>query len=116
MTTVTRKTFLVQLVPAGLLVGCGGGGGDSGGSMPPPAPGSGCTASISGNHGHVLSIPTADLDSTTARTYDIQGSATHTHSVTFSAAQLAQLKSGQQVSVVTTIGDGHDHVIDERCA
>lgn len=118
---ITRKAFLVQWLPAAggawLLAGCGGGGGDDDGTaMPPPPSGGQCGVTISGNHGHVLNLPIADLDSTTDRTYDIQGSAPHTHSVTFSAAQLAMLKAGQTVSVASSaFTDGHSHLLTERC-
>jgi hypothetical protein len=35
--------------------------------------------------------------------------------VTFTAAQLAQLKAGNTVSVSTTTTLAHDHSISERC-
>jgi hypothetical protein len=110
---ISRKAFLIQLAGGGWLLataGCGGGGGDAN----PPA-GSGCSATISDNHGHVLAIAAADLDSAIDKTYTIQGSASHTHSVTFSAAQLAQLKAGNTVSVTSSMAEGHDHRISERC-
>jgi hypothetical protein len=110
---ISRKAFLIQLTAGGwLLASCGGGGGDDAGGNPP---GGGCAATISGNHGHTLAIPAADLDSTTARTYDIQGSAGHSHSVTFTAAQLAQLKAGATVAVTSTFTIDHEHQVSERC-
>jgi hypothetical protein len=114
--TVSRKTFLLQLVGGGwALAAAGCGGGDDYDS---PAPTS-CAATIAGNHGHVLAIPVADLNSTVARTYDILGTATHTHSVTFSAAQLAALKAGNSVTVTSTVTGSdalaHSHAISERC-
>jgi hypothetical protein len=112
---ITRKAFLIQAAGGGWLLataGCGGGGGDSGN---PPA-GSGCAATISDNHGHTLAIAAADLNSTSDITYDIQGSAGHTHSVTFTAAQLAQLKAGNTVSVTSSMTLSHDHRISDRCA
>ncbi len=112
--SISRKTFLIHLTSAGwLLASCGGGGGDDNSANPPP--GGGCGATISGNHGHTLVIPAADLDSTTAKTYDIQGGAAHAHSVTFSAAQLAQLKGGATVMVTSTFTIDHEHQVGERC-
>jgi hypothetical protein len=112
---ITRKTFLIQLAGGGwLIAGCGGGGGSSDDDSPPPA--GTCAASISGNHGHTLTIPAADLDSTTDKTYDITGGALHSHSVTFTTAQLALLKAGSTVAVTSTLSEGHDHQISERCA
>jgi hypothetical protein len=118
---ISRKAFLIQAAGGGWLLataGCGGGGGYSGSSSNPPAPpaGSGCAATISDNHGHVLAIAAADLDSSADKTYDIQGNADHSHNVTFTAAQLAQLKAGNTVSVTTTMTLNHDHRIGEHCA
>ena len=119
--SITRKMFLVQLAGSGWVLssaGCGGGG-DSPAPAPAPAPpppaGGGCVASIALNHGHVLTIPAADLNSSLAMTYDIVGTADHTHSVTFSPAQLAQLKAGTAVSVTTTLAFAHTHNINEQC-
>jgi hypothetical protein len=115
---VTRKAFLVQLAGGGWLLATGGcgGGGDAYGSGPAPAAG-GCGAtSITDNHGHALAIPTADLSSATDKTYSIQGAADHGHDVTFSAAQLAQLKAGQAVMVTSTIAFSHSHDVTEACA
>jgi hypothetical protein len=118
---VTRKAFLVRIVRwtgGGVVLalgGCGGGGSYSGSSSTPQAAG-GCGAStITGNHGHELSIPSADLNSTTAMTYDIHGSADHTHQVTFSAGQLAQLKAGQAVTVTSSTTLSHSHDVTAAC-
>ena len=117
---VSRKHFVETLLAGSALLvfhGCGGGG-DYNGSAGNPMPASGCTDAISNNHGHVLAIPIADLDSTTAKTYDIMGTATtHTHTVTFSAAQLAQLKAGTMVTVTSTPAstDGHTHSASVTC-
>ena len=116
---VTRKAFLMQLAGGGWLLalgGCGGGGGDGyGGTSSPATTGCGATA-ITDNHGHALAIPTADLSSATAKTYSIQGVADHSHDVTLSAAQLAQLKLGQAVMVTSTVAFSHSHNVTEACA
>jgi len=109
---IDRKAFVVYLASgasAGWLAACGGG------DAPAAAAAGGCSATIAGNHGHVLSIPSADLDAATDKTYDIQGSADHTHTVTFTMAQLAQLKAGQPVTVVTSNAFGHEHSVSETC-
>ena len=111
--TISRKAFLIQLAGGGWALASCGGGGDS-----PPAPpaGAGCVATIAGNHGHVLAIGAADLNSLVDIAYDILGTADHTHSVTFTAAQLAQLKAGNSVSATTTTTLAHNHAISERCS
>lgn len=119
---ISRRDFFAPAVGTTLLLlllpGCGGGG-DSGLAAAAAGlggtPGSGCGAQISFNHGHVLAIPTADLDSLTAMTYDIQGSADHSHSVTFSPAQLATLKTDASVTVSSTAAFSHQHDITVSC-
>lgn len=101
---MTRKEFCATLVGSTVtlwLQGCGAGGDYSGS---PAAAGSNCGASgsaISGNHGHVLTIPKADLDSIVDKQYTLAGS-DHTHNVTFTVAQLGQLKAGASVSVASS--------------
>jgi hypothetical protein len=119
---LTRKAFLIQLVGGGwVLAGCGGGG-YGGGSAPAPSTGAGCTATIAGNHGHTLVIPVADLNSLEAIIYNITGTADHSHSVTFSAMDLYNLKFGYTVAVTSTMSVAsatttpHDHAIGEHCA
>lgn len=112
---MTRKGFLGALGGGTVVLwlqACGGGGGDddNGGPMQ-------CGAnSITGNHGHALTIPEADLSSATDKVYSIQGNANHDHTVTLTAAQLAMLRAGQSVDVTSTNAGGHDHVVTARCA
>jgi len=133
--TVSRKRFCTGLAAGSVLVwlqGCGGGGGSAGtsplgggpsgtgsggaGDIPPALDSCGATGTqITGNHGHVLIIPPADLDSTTPKTYSIGSTAGHDHTVTFSVAQLAQLKAKQAVTVVSSVTDAHDHQVTTQC-
>jgi hypothetical protein len=114
---ITRKRFL-GAVGTGTVVlwlqGCGGGGGDDGDDPPQSCGASG--ASIAGNHGHSLTIAEADLTSAIDKTYSIQGSAGHDHTVTFTAAQLASLRSGQSVVVNSTTASSHMHAVTAACA
>ena len=117
---LTRKQFLGAAASGTVLLllqACGGGDDDDNNNPPPSGQSCGATgAAIAGNHGHVLSIPSADLDSTTDLTYDITGSANHPHAVTFTPAQLQLLKSGQSVMVTSTTNSAHDHVVTASCA
>ena len=119
---VTRTEFLAQLTSSGwllFLAGCGGGGSDYGAAPTPPAPtpAQACSATqITNNHGHTLSIPVADLNSAASMSYNIQGGAAHSHQVTFSAAQLAQLKAGQSVTVTSTPTLSHVHDVTGACS
>jgi hypothetical protein len=126
---ITRKQFLESVTGstvALLVQGCGGGGYSggmtaSGGYNPPPASACGAAGTlISGNHGHVLVIATADLNSTVAKDYSIMGTATHDHTVTLTAADFAQLKLGNTVMVTSTMTDAvgiglHAHNLTVSC-
>lgn len=107
---ITRKAFF-DILSAGsvllLLKACGGGGSSA-------VPAAVCGAdggAISANHGHALSILRADLDSMVAKSYSIRGSATHDHTVSLSVAQLQELKAGNTVAVVSSVGDVHVHAV-----
>ena len=129
MTDITRKGFLGAAAGGTVLLflqACGGGGGDYGSAPapapapPPPAPppSGQCTpasAVIASNHGHVLAIPAADLDSTTDKSYSIQGSGTHDHTVTFTAGLLQMLKNGQTVMATSTQTNSHTHSVTVSC-
>ena len=84
-------------------------------TTPTTTPSVGCGSTFDFNHGHVLTVLRSDLDSTTALSYDIQGTADHTHTVTLTLAQLATLKSGASVTAVSTTTDYHQHVITVSC-
>ena len=122
---ISRKRFVETIAGGSALLlfhGCGGGGSSYGGApapapAPSPAPASSCSPNIAANHPqpHALVIPASDLDLTSAKTYDIQGAADHSHTVTFSAAQLAQLKAGTMVTVTSTTTFGHEHQVSVTC-
>ena len=114
---MTRKEFIGGLASGTVLLvfsGCGGGGGGMSGG------GSGCTDTIAANHGHVLVVPLSDLSSMVDKSYDIRGTADHTHTVTLTAAQLAQLKAGQSVNVNSSMSTSmtygtHFHAVSVSC-
>jgi hypothetical protein len=142
-TDLSRRRFLEPVLGTTILFlipGCGGGDGGSTSladaaaalgatpsSTPSATPGAtagspsvstasaGCGSIFDFNHGHVLTVLRSDLDSATAKSYDIQGTADHTHTVTFTLAQLASLKSGASVTVTSTTTDYHQHVISLSC-
>lgn len=118
---MTRKAFCARLTGASvvlLLQGCGGGGSDAAPAGAPvgahPA-GAGCIDTIAGNHGHVLTIPTADLDSAVDKVYNIQGTAPHNHTVTLTVAELRSLKAGTTVTTVSSTADAHEHGVSIAC-
>ena len=123
MNEMTRKEFLGSLVKgsaavvgiAALASACGS---SSSGS---DATGASCTMNgttdtIDGNHGHVLTVSKADVIAGADKTYDIMGSASHTHNVTVTAAMFAMLQANHGVSVTTTVTLSHMHSISIVCA
>lgn len=108
----TRREILFALAALALLPACGDDDAsptDGGGSC------SRTTSSIDSNHGHVLAVSGADVAAGAARTYDIMGSAGHTHSVTLSASDFAALQSAGMVVVTSATGSGHMHAITVTC-
>jgi len=138
-TDLSRRRFLEPVLGTTILLlipGCGGGDGGSAsladsaaalGATPNVTPSAtagtqsvstasaGCGSVFDFNHGHLLTILRSDLDFATAKSYDIQGGADHTHTVTFSVAQLATLKSGASVTITSTTTDYHQHGITVSC-
>ena len=125
---LSRRQFLGTSVAvtagAVVLAACGGGDdGGGGGGSDAAASAKSCTQNgtstqISGNHGHVLTVSAADVTAGVDKTYDIMGTAAHTHSVTVTAANFATLAGNPNASVMTTStsGGGHTHQITILCA
>ena len=57
-----------------------------------------------------------DVEAEVDKTYSIQGTATHDHSLTISASEFASLKSNQSIQVTSAAGGGHSHAITVTCA
>jgi len=74
------------------------------------------TDTIGANHGHVLTVTTADAAAGVDKTYDIMGTASHTHSVTITAAMFAMLETGVTIMTNSTVTNAHDHAITVVCA
>jgi hypothetical protein len=70
---------------------------------------------IGANHGHTLVVPKTDVMAGADKTYDIQGTSPHSHTVTITAAQFAALAANMSVSTVSSL-DGHTHSIMVTCA
>jgi hypothetical protein len=121
-----RKTFIQKTagavlvaIPAYSLLGCSSS--DDGGGAPPPNGNADCAAngtavSIGGNHGHTLAVSKADVTAGTEKTYTIQGSSLHDHSVTLTSANFTSLQSNSSISVTSTNDDSHTHSVQVSCA
>ena len=114
---ITRKDFLrLALTTGGAALAAACGGSES----TPQRPAGNCLAngtgaSISGNHGHVLNVPKADVMAGAEKTYDIEGSAGHSHLVTLSAADMTTLQQNMQAQRVSTVELSHSHTITVFC-
>src|ERR1043165_3292330 len=121
---LTRKQFLHRALGAcagalglTLLHACGddsvpsGGGTGSGGNIgggnevpvdAPPSPIARCVqngtmVTIRTNHGHVMVVSKEDVAARQQKSYDIHGSADHTHTVTITADMMAQLNANSAI-------------------
>jgi hypothetical protein len=119
--TLDRREFTVAAVLAALsgvtitISSCGGSDTPTSNPTPnptptPPASGD-KSGTISGNHGHVAVITAARLTAADAFDLDIQGQATHPHTVSLSAAEVTQISQGARVAKASTTNDGHSHTV-----
>ena len=109
-----RREFTVKSVLAllsGVVITITGCGSDTPGSpSPDPEPGD-AVGAISANHGHTAVITSAQLASPTSITLDIQGSASHSHSVALTQAEVGQVANGVRVSKLSSNDQGHNHTV-----
>jgi ABC-type phosphate transport system substrate-binding protein len=77
--------------------------------------GGACTVVISKNHKHEMKVSAADQAAGVAKEYDITGMASHTHKVSLSAADFADLADGTIVVITSTEGGGHTHDVEITC-
>lgn len=140
---ITRKQFLRTIVGAGVgalgvsaLAGCtdsGQPGADASPQQPssPDAPAQivpdarrpdaappACTSTsavVSANHGHAITVSAADVAAGVDKTYDIQGSASHPHSVVVTAAMFTMLKANMAVMAASTTVGMHTHNVTISC-
>jgi hypothetical protein len=120
--SMTRKEFLGTMIGAAGAVALTGCGGDDGGgtdsSVQRNCAMNGTNVTIEANHGHVLMVTSADVAAGADKTYDIMGTALHTHMVTVTAADFAKLQSNANASVMvtSTVGSAHTHLVTILCA
>ena len=125
MSEMTRKQFLGTIVKgaAGIVgvaavtgAGCGSSGGGTDAAQVGNCLQNGTSVTIAANHGHVLMVDKADVSAGVAKTYDIMGTADHTHSVTISAGNMTSLKSNTSITVQSSVSGAHMHMITVICA
>ena len=95
------------------------GGGDSSGSPAAPTPsspsptptGTDKTGAISSNHGHSAVIASAQLGASGGITLNIQGSASHPHTVALTGAELSAIAGNQRVAKESSNDSSHSHTV-----
>lgn len=125
---MNRKTFIkktvgaaILAVPAYSLLSCSN---DDSTDVAPveDAEASDCldnganATAISSNHGHTLSVSKADIDASTDKSYSIQGSSGHNHTITLTAANFTTLKSAKTIQVESSSDNSHRHDVTVTCA
>lgn len=68
------------------------------------------------NHGHVLTIPFADVQAGAEKVYDIGAASGHPHTVTLSADDMKTLLTGQNLRTKSSKDRQHQHRILVKCA
>lgn len=112
----TRLSLLGMLSGVAITIsGCGGGGGTSNPTPPTTPSGGGDKAGfISANHGHAVSITSAQLTAggdlrLTLR--GTQGVSEHSHILDLTAAEVVAIRGGARVSKPSSTDDAHEHTV-----
>ena len=113
--TMTRKEFLGSIAAATALVACGSSNGSGADAKATSCTMDGTTAAIDDNTGHVLNVTTADVIAGAGKTYDIMGTADHTHNVEMTPNLFALLQQDRSAMVTSSTTDGHNHDITITC-
>jgi threonine synthase len=122
--SLTRKEFLSSMVStvvgvagAAVLVACS----DNAPSVDAAAANclaNGTTVAIGSNHGHTLVVTKDEVNAGVEKAYEIQGTSTHPHTVTVTAALFTMLKNNTSVTATSTSNGSpaHTHTITIMCA
>ena len=123
-----RKTFITKTagalmvtLPVASLIGCSSSDDGSGNPIPMDNPQASCidngtAASIGSNHGHTVVVSKADVAAGAEKTYSIQGTSGHNHTITITAENFTTLKNNSAISVVSSNDDNHTHAVSVSCA
>ena len=68
------------------------------------------------NHGHVLTIPFADVQAGAEKVYDIAAASGHPHTVTLAPEDMKTLLAGQDLRIKSSRDHQHQHRILVKCA
>jgi len=112
--TIDRREFSVKAALAilsGALITISGCSDDGTPGEPSPLAEGDVAGVVSANHGHVAVITRAEIVSGNELALNIRGSADHTHTVTLTAAEIAQIGVGQPVMKQSSSEMDHEHTV-----
>ena len=112
--TLASAMAVLSGVAITITSACGGSGSPAAPSTPAPTPfptEPDEVGAISDNHGHSAVITGAQLTAGGALSLDIRGTATHTHTVQLSAAEITSIAGNQRVAKSSSNTNGHDHTV-----
>ncbi len=110
--TVASAMAILSGVAITITSACGGSSSSPSSPTPTPTPtAADKVGAISDNHGHSAVITGAQLTSGGALSLDIRGTATHTHTVQLSAAEITSIAGNQRVAKSSSNTNGHDHTV-----
>jgi len=113
--TISRREFTrewVLAMLAGVAITISGCGDDNNDSPTGPTASGDVTGTVSANHGHEARVTAVQITAGAAlAALDIRGNADHPHTVSLTAAQVAQIGNRQQVVVTSTTDNAHQHTV-----
>jgi hypothetical protein len=109
---LTRREFTLEsalaiLSAATITISCG----DDDKPSTAPTTATDKNGTVSANHGHVAVITAAQLTSPTTISLNIQGQATHAHTVDLTAAEVSSIGANVQVAKVSSTDNAHNHTV-----
>jgi hypothetical protein len=110
---LSRREFTLEwalAILAGATITITGCGGDDDPGTGPSGQGDE-VGTISANHGHSVTILAAQITSGGALTATLSPGNGHTHTIDLTAAQVVAIGQNQQVSVVSTTNEAHNHTV-----
>jgi hypothetical protein len=73
-------------------------------------------ATIGSNHLHAITVTAAEANAGVEKTYQIQGTSMHGHTVTVTAADFTMLRTAGTITVMSSMDAGHRHNVTVTCA
>jgi hypothetical protein len=108
-----RREFALAAVVAmlgGVAITISGCGGKSGSPAAPSTPPPDNNGAIANNHGHVAVVTSAELTLDNGVLLNIQGTASHNHTLELSADEILQVRDGRTVAKQSS-STSHSHMV-----